>query len=285
MLQWGRGLSPRIGHSRSRVHSLAAICFNGAAVCHRGSATRSARGWVVPYRASMGPRSVTADRRPIGLPCGLSPFASMGPRSVTADRRHLTDKDNNFIGFASMGPRSVTADRSVSVALRCVTGLLASMGPRSVTADRPSRFALGVFHVPASMGPRSVTADRGRPSTLTASWPPCFNGAAVCHRGSGTRPFRPGLDPLVLQWGRGLSPRIGGRAGCALGDNLADASMGPRSVTADRLCFALWLEWFRSCFNGAAVCHRGSVFEPDPAGIHVLTLQWGRGLSPRIGWA
>ncbi len=39
MLQWGRGLSPRIGFALLRQAWESQNGFNGAAVCHRGSAT------------------------------------------------------------------------------------------------------------------------------------------------------------------------------------------------------------------------------------------------------
>ncbi len=116
------------------------------------------------------------------------------------------------------------------------------------------------------MGPRSVTADR--PCVLAQSWfgALSFNGAAVCHRGSAFVQSSSTGPPARLQWGRGLSPRIGalhtarivrnqwgfnGAAVCHRGSAFyffvkrfwhVVASMGPRSVTADRM--ASWRNWY-----------------------------------------
>src|SRR5690606_32397106 len=60
-----------------------------------------------------------------------------------------------------------------------------------------------------------------------------------------------------LQWGRGISPRKG--RGCTL---------DPESS---------------SCFNGAAVSHRGKDFGDLIPQLGVGGLQWGRGISPRKG--
>ncbi len=233
VLQWGRGLSPRIG-GRYVPELVGKIsCFNGAAVCHRGSAPLPRSAGVPTAAASMGPRSVTADRCSAAkrrcrgrkrfngaavchrgsdegsrLLESLRLKASMGPRSVTADRRagpHTRARNRR----ASMGPRSVTADREYP-SRELAADIGASMGPRSVTADRYLYSDAPEWIQRASMGPRSVTADRPTRSS------------------SSVKNFH------QLQWGRGLSPRIGGRRSHGLG-------------------YRFW------CFNGAAVCHRGSV--------------------------
>ncbi len=184
MLQWGRGLSPRIGPER----------------LHQGATCGP---------ASMGPRSVTADRprprnypRPSRASFNGAAVCHRGSEAAPAGRCRAAGR---FNGAAVCHRGSVPVVQPVRVRVK-----VASMGPRSVTADRLAYLLTLVGKDGfASMGPRSVTADR--------RWSAVFLSKM----------------PSPLQWGRGLSPRIGSCCSCSRADTSL-ASMGPRSVTADR---------------------------------------------------
>jgi len=230
LLQLGRGLSPRIGSCRPRPMHLPASRFNWAAVYHRGSAL-SLRTLKQQASASIGPRSITADREVARPGLLLVAEASIGPRSITADRNPSFRIAFTFTMLQlgrGLSPRIGGKGWGGSPA-----PLIASIGPRSITADRLLFGQSGGHLAGASIGPRSITADRGFESSAGKSTGWRFNWAAVYHRGSGSTWLTPFRLQKLLQLGRGLSPRIGGRRLC-LDQRLYPASIGPRSITADR---------------------------------------------------
>ncbi len=84
MLQWGRGVTPRIYSDVSKVEMGGGACFNGAAESLRGSTLAAGVNFRKKF-ASMGPRSHSADlQTPPPSPCPPR-NASMGPRSHSAD--------------------------------------------------------------------------------------------------------------------------------------------------------------------------------------------------------
>ncbi len=185
-LQWGRGLSPRIGCCAVCTRHLGPSGFNGAAVCHRGSG----QGLVEIHRNGLRFNGAAVCHRGSGLECGEA----------------VID-----LSFASMGPRSVTADRAPAT------------GPQRGSSIRVLQWGRGL-------------SPRIGPWLCSRPWP-----------------------RNTLQWGRGLSPRIGRQDSLSL-IATNTASMGPRSVTADRGSTSGGLPPLQAGFNGAAVCHRGSGF-------------------------
>ncbi len=230
-LQWGRGLSPRIGEGRRPGGASPRARFNGAAVCHRGSEQAQSP---LPERgreASMGPRSVTADR------------------GWSAERLSYWLRRFNGAAVCHRGSGRFCrsegwSPHSFNGAAVCHRGSAEFMG---MMLD-----SLGKLQWGRGLSPRIGWSTSNTPRR---AWG--FNGAAVCHRGSASVSSTASGSSSGLQWGRGLSPRIGACCLCCWGEAAA-ASMGPRSVTADRFSRkSLQPSGFFS-FNGAAVCHRGS---------------------------
>ncbi len=155
------------------------------------------------------------------------------------------------------------------------------MGPRSVTADRDS--GSNRLPKPCCCFNGAAVCHRGsaRPAIRAPKPATCFNGAAVCHRGSGHPPGNtPRRSRLASMGPRSVTAdRVYAARGYKAGDG---ASMGPRSVTADRFWPPVHflarspLQWGRGLSPRIGICSASTEVAPSK-------LQWGRGLSPRIG--
>ena len=252
-LQWGRGCSPRKVYRRARCGSMRSACFNGAAVVHRGRCGRDRATGKGASVASMGPRLFTAEGSDVVSSPAKGVSASMGPRLFTAEGSSKPDAQH-ISAPASMGPRLFTAEGVESYHRSHVPKSLQwgrGCSPRKVARAPPAQ----AQSAQASMGPRLFTAE-GRPTYCV------------------TRVLR------FASMGPRLFTAEGGVAAAA-GTGLTLASMGPRLFTAEGTESALACTCADTCFNGAAVVHRGRFSLGLCHSCRAFPLQWGRGCSPR----
>ena len=317
VLQWGRRLSPADGEALGRgdggsgLASMgppaltggwlsagswprpAAPCFNGAAAgSHRRMARRRARQ---PLRAPRFNGAAGSHRRMEphghGVSHALVEALQWGRRLSPADGRKNSPADG-----ATRTRSLARTCRGASMGLPALTGGWSQEPVRHRAC--PNRFN-GAAGSHRWMVP---TARHQRDRHFGG-----FNGAAGSHRRMALRSVE-SLRPLMLQWGRRLSPADGEKLPREVACEGIKASMGPPALTGGwpPASFApapsCSLQWGRrlspadgrACpsaggravqgFNGAAGSHRRMETRLIREIIMQEKLQWGRRLSPADGY-